>query len=905
MRENEKLKFIAVYSVLFILLFAGCFCWFFYYDKALFWSIDGLSQHYTNFVYVGKWLRTIFRNFFINHSFVIPMWDMGIGYGSDVITTLGSYMFDPLNWLSALTPPKYTESIFSLTIILRFYLSGLAFSCYAFYKKNPWQSVLVGTVIYTFSASAYIAFYTSYFLNPMYIFPLLILGVDKVWNNEKPYVYIIVLAWSFLNYFYFAYMMCIFVFLYDIIYWLFIYPSKRTFKDLIRWIVKFFLYSLLGSGIAMIAIMPISSLLLGVDRLKLSYYIPTLYDAYYFKGLWTGWITSFWMGCSWMGGRDCLLGFGAIALPCVIFMLLNKKEKMSVKWIFLLLTGFLCFPCFGSIFNGFSYTANRWIWVYCLCVSYIVTITVPKLYDVSMKQWFMVYGVLLVYAWVAIAIYKYNNLDLVFALLIIFSFMGFLGIARKFRMRIYYFVVAIFSGLSVLSTAYFQFSSHYKNSTRDMVQKNEAYNQVINGGALPLLKTLNLDASVRYDEIWMDRNRNASFLYGISGMDFYISLYNGNIDRYHNNLALLTSPWPMGYSGLNRRTELEILNGVKYFLIPKGHTEQLPYGYDSLAVEGIINGQEYQAFSSKNAQPLIYPYYKAISQEEYQLLEPYERQQILMQACVLDSMYLSNGISDIDNAHIENDELSYQMEIPEDIQIDNDEIHVKNDGAQLKLRFEQLERSEIYLFFEDLDYKNFSIDYSLHISAFCNGVPVNGIGENLYALTDKSHIYGGKHTWLLNLGFANQAVDELVITFNRAGDYTLSELKLYRKPEGYLMNAIEELNVKGNDVKVSGNKIDAHITLNSDGYLYAAVPYSKGWKVLVNGKRQEVLRANDAFMAVSLPEGEYDIQFKYCTPNLIQGLFITFISLCILYGMYLKDKQMVKRGFCENKKELH
>ena len=200
MKKDKIIKFISLYTVVFTLLFAGCFCWFFLYNKTIFWSVDGLSQHYTIFVYIGKWLRTIFRNIFINHSFVIPMWDMGIGYGSDIMTSLGAYLFDPFNWLSALTPPQYSEYVYSFTIILRFYLSGLAFSCYAFYKRNSWQSVLTGAIIYTFSVSAYIAFYSSDFLNPMYIFPLLILGVDKIWNNEKPYVYILVLAWSFLNY---------------------------------------------------------------------------------------------------------------------------------------------------------------------------------------------------------------------------------------------------------------------------------------------------------------------------------------------------------------------------------------------------------------------------------------------------------------------------------------------------------------------------------------------------------------------------------------------------------------------------------------------------------------------------------------------------------------------------------
>lgn len=897
MERKRKINFLIIYSLVFALLFMGCFFWFYFYDKTIFWSADGLVQHYTIFMYIGKWLRTIFRNFFFEHTFVIPMWDMGIGYGSDIMTSLGAYLFDPLNWLSALVPLKYAEYMYSFTIVLRFYLSGLAFSCYAFYKKNPWQSVLTGAIIYTFSVSAYIAFYSSDFLNPMYIFPLLILGVDKIWNGEKPHIYIIVLAWSFLNYFYFAYMMCIFVFLYDIIYWIFIYPSNKTVKDLAGWVIKFFLYSLLGCGISMVALMPIVSVLMGVDRLKLSYYNPLFYDTFYFRGLWTGWITSFWMGCSWMGGRDCLIGFGAIALPCTLFMLLNKREKTSIKLIFLLLTGFLCLPFFGSMFNGFSYTANRWIWAYCFCVAYIVTITIPKLQGVQKKLWFMVYGTLLLYVGVAVVVYKLASLELETALLIIFLFVGFCGGAEKIPLRKYYFVINIFACMSVLCTAYFQFNKQYKNSTQNMVQKNAAYDLVLKGGALPLLKEIKADPSVRYDEIWMDRNFNASWIYGISGMDFYISLYNGNIDRYHNDLALLTAPSPMAYFGLNRRTELEILNGVKYFLIPKDHLERLPFGYDSLCLEQMVNGQEYQAFSSRNARPLMYPYYKAISQEDYLDLDPYERQQVLMQACILDTCHSLDDVDDIGDIDISNDELSCQIELSPDIQIDNGTIHVENSGTQMKLHFEPFDHSEVYLFFDDLDYKNMSLDYSLSISTFCDGIPVYEIGENLYALTDRSHLYGGKHDWLLNLGFTYQAIDEVVITFNNAGDYTLSGLKLYRKSEEYLTNAIKNLPIADSDVRVSDNEISGHITLEQDGYLYMAVPYSKGWRAFVDGKQQDILKVNDAFMAIPLPAGEYEILFKYRTPYLIPGLLVTCISLWIVYGSHLIKGERVERTF--------
>ena len=102
-----------------------------------------------------------------------------------------------------------------------------------------------------------------------------------------------------------------------------------------------------------------------------------------------------------------------------------------------------------------------------------------------------------------------------------------------------------------------------------------------------------------------------------------------------------------------------------------------------------------------------------------------------------------------------------------------------------------------------------------------------------------------------------------------------------------MIDIINKQEIACNDVQVFGNEINSHIILDSDGYVYAAVPYSKGWEVFVNGKRQEILKANDAFMAIALPAGEYDVRFKYCTPYLIPGLFITCVSLCMLYGLCL------------------
>ena len=120
--ENKKIKskYILIYTVCFSILFFICFgVYFLMYHKTFFRSYDGLDQHYLIFMNCGKWLREIFRNIFINHSFEIPLWNNGIGYGADILTSNAAYYPDVFNWISAFFPSKYSEIGFNIMIILK------------------------------------------------------------------------------------------------------------------------------------------------------------------------------------------------------------------------------------------------------------------------------------------------------------------------------------------------------------------------------------------------------------------------------------------------------------------------------------------------------------------------------------------------------------------------------------------------------------------------------------------------------------------------------------------------------------------------------------------------------------------------------------------------------------------
>lgn len=876
----NKKKYYFYYTIIFILLFMICYGrWFLVYKKAFFRTYDGLDQHYLSYIYVGKWIREVCHTIFVNHQFSIPMWDMAIGYGSDIPTSLCAYLSDPLNWTSALVPESYAEYGFAVVLWMKMYLSGIAYSCFAFYKKRDSFSVLAGTIIYTFSATMYIAFVQSFFVNPMYIFPILMIGVEKIWNQEKPYLYIIALAVSFMNYFYFGYMMSLFVFAYCCLkYGTDKEIRKSGVKALLEMVSKFIVYSLIGIGIAMVVVLPIVPVLTEADRLQLQYNIPILYSKSYYAGILSGFVSSFWME-----SKDCIIGFGAVVLPCVFLLFLQKKEFLKIKIAFVLLSLGLGIPYVGHILNGFSYPANRWVWAYCFCVAYIVTIMISKFQNLSYARFCVLLVYIVLYFGIVEVFFKVNSLEISFVELFLFLFCIYSAVSgrvEKKRSELYFIW---FIMLSVSIPSYFYFNRNYKNSLKDAVSSGKAYDLVRNSGGMPLLENLDASQGERYDEHGMYRVRNASWLYGISGMDFYISIYNNKIDQFHNHLAVLTSPWTMGYAGLDRRAELEALMGVNYYLIPNRQEVHLPYGYDLFINEMQIQNNTYQLYGSNRRNSIVLAYDKAIAKEEYQNLTPYERQQILMQSCVVDRSIANESV---ENLTVRDDRIDYTIEVLPDVVWDGEQIHVNKANGQIILRLHEVNAAELYLFLEYLDYKHENVSsYSVEVQGRYDGTDVNGISSRIDGRTNRSHMYGGKHNWLLNLGYVRQPVNEIVITFPKAGDYVLNGLSVYSKDRAEIEDGLDRLQRVDQSIQVSENRIHVKVALDSDQYLYFAVPYSKGWKAYIGGTEIRLFEANDAFMAVQLEKGEYDIELRYRTPGLLLGAGISLFSLGVLGGL--------------------
>ena len=167
--------------------------------------------------------------------------------GGSVTGLFAYYLASPLNLIFLLFPEENILVAFDILILLKLSLCGLAF---AVFLKNC-NGLSPKSVMFS-TAYALCGYNTAYcwsvmWLDGVILLPLVALGIKKIAEDRRPYLYIVSLAAAVITSFYIGYALCIFSVLYYA-YLMYINPSK-TFS-------KFVVSSLAAGGLSACLLVP-------------------------------------------------------------------------------------------------------------------------------------------------------------------------------------------------------------------------------------------------------------------------------------------------------------------------------------------------------------------------------------------------------------------------------------------------------------------------------------------------------------------------------------------------------------------------------------------------------------------------------------------------------------------------
>ena len=365
--KRQKEVFLLLYTILFSVS-AGVMLWYFSAaGKQMVWKGDGLSQHYLALCYYARWGKAVLGSLLSGRP-AFPTFNMHMGFGSDLFTTLQYYVIgDPFSLPAVFVPQRYMLEFHDAMIVLRMYLAGLSFDGYCrTMGRRDLTGNLCGALVYVFSTFALFGMRHPYFLNAMIWFPLLLTGAES---------------------FYFFYMLVLMTVVYVV--WracrIFLQYTKGV-KVLLLLAGKFLARGVLGSAMGACFLLPILIRFVGDPRAAGETVYGKLYSLSYYTKLPEAFVA---FGTDATLEYWTCLGFGGIGLVCVLLLILDTDREKKLLDLRLAFAGMLLLtvlPSAGAALNGFSYPSNRWTWAFALLAGYITAVMVPSLARISWKK---------------------------------------------------------------------------------------------------------------------------------------------------------------------------------------------------------------------------------------------------------------------------------------------------------------------------------------------------------------------------------------------------------------------------------------------------------------------------------------------------------------------------------------
>ena len=896
-KEQRKYCY-GVYTLMFLLMCIVAFLPFFTEGKSFVWGAgveDGLSQHFSALAYYGEALREFFRNLLAGHPKLV-MWDMSLGYGADILSTLNYYAIgDPLNLLYGFVSPKNTETMYDFMILLRMYLAGITFIMYARKMKKRSYGTVIGALVYVFSGFCFrLGLRHPFFINPMIYFPLLCLGIEKIYQRERPYVFIFAVCVSAMSNYYFLYMLTIFAVIYA---WIrfYKYTEENKMKNFFLTILKFGIYYTLGIAMAAVILLPSVIGFLGNGRYGKGADWKSLivYPGKYYLLFIENFIGYGNMGSNTNAGYLPIVG---IVVLFTLFSQRMKHKKYRVAFIASIIA--LILPIFGYAFNGFSYANNRWAFALSFIVALLTAEMYPRLFVMSKRQQIEIGAGIIIYTVFCIIVNASGEeilknkgimaacglIAVFYILLLIFQRLGYDTQKRIVRVS-----MAILLLISVGVHGYYRFDPKGYAYTQEFMDQGQAY-RTLKEDNIRMLSKVN-DPSVYRVHAEGYRYKNYGLINHLNTISGYYSITAKCVTDTIKGYDTLGMQYADKYKGVDQRLGLLSLAGVKYITV--AHNSQVakdvssmgdvPYGVEKLRKKGNIT-----LYKNKYALPFAYAYDSYMTEQQYEQLNGIGKEQAMLAQIIL-------------NQHPADKEIQHneQRNGPDIQTISLPETRISSPKgkkyADITVPVEK--DKETYLYFKNLVYhgkKNGDDKFILTGRKGTKGILVtqNDVQQKIHIQSTFNPYYFGRKDYIVKINHqTSKAKEKVRLNFLSPGEYEFDDISLITVPKKDVLARLKERKENSmKQIQYEGNHFRGVYHAKKDQILCVTIPYSKGWKATVNGNRTKIYKANGMFMGIIMKKGTQSVKLDYETPGLKIGAWISLVAWIGLgiYGLYFE-----------------
>lgn len=903
---------IILYTILFFVIFSFIISIFSKYGKWFVFNSDGFRLHTINLIYY----RQLLVNFIRTGNFSTFVWNIGNGF--DLFSNFSyTILGDFFSYLSIFVRTKDVPLLYNILIFLRIYCIGISFLFFAKYKKINKTPAIIGSLTYTFSSYVlYAGLRHPFFMNPLIIFPLLMVGIEKIIKEDKTIFYTLMIAIAFIVSFYFAYTMSCVLAIYGIILSI-TYYKKEGLNKVIKVLLKTLFYSLLGIMISAFILLPTGIQYINSQRFggqiattySLTYYRKLMYSILHLKN------SGYWVV---IGTQSLIL----ITLPLIIFKK-NNKNKPIIILLLILFLPFLFAPL-ASALMGFGFPNNRWSYIISFLFAVINAFYLNEKFTIGKKELMIILTNLILF-FIVNAFFE-NNLSRYFEIQILLLFVWLIILYNKDfligfmkKVNLYNICLIVLAIIGIGTSIKFIYDVDGSTYVSDFSNKDDfkeimdtSYNNIPD-----FTKAVNYindyDNSFYKIAKYPYDLQNISLIKKFNSTGYFESIVTSNLSNLNADLNNSDFELLTGFNEFDYRTKINTLLGVKYFI--NYDNGIIPYGYKKI--------NNYKGKSKIYENELYLPfgtlYTNYITEDEYNNLNSLEKESCLLKTTALEDKN--------DLKHFENDYSKIVKEIQYELIDDNNIVNKENilitnaKKNSFELKIDKVENSEIYVSIKNLkfapytkeeiinlnineesdlldiadikqEYKWYQPDASYRITAKFNKVE-NSRNEKDYITA--TYLENLTET-LFNFGYYDEISGTIKITLSKIGKYTYDDIKIYAvSMDGYEedVNNLKKSNFEVIDY--DSGYLNGTVNAEENGILQFQTMYSEGWKVYVDNKEVETLKSNKYFLGINIDKGNHDIHLEYHTQYFKEGIVISIVGLGGFIGSIIYKNKKKKQ----------
>lgn len=831
-------------------------------------NIDALQQ-YVPFL-------SEFRYKLLNHENLSYSWNGGLGMDFLMIYTY--YLSSPINLLVVFFDRYEIFDFFTLSIFIKIVLATCTMGYYLSRKNGKVENNLFITAFsLCYSFSGYVSGYcwNYMWLDCIALFPLIILGMNRLINEKKPFLFVVSLFLSMFCNFYFSFIICVFLVL-----WFFTYRYNNV-KDFLGKGIRFALFSILAAGMAgVIIVVSFYGLIINSSSMESApgfVWYKELFDklSYHFF-LTTPILTSQNIG---LANVFC----GVLTFILFFFFIVNRNISIIDRIKKVCLTLFLMISMEFSYLNYFWHgfhnqrgIPNRLSIIYIFVLIDIAYLTINNIKGISIKRgaiaaFICFFMPILIYFFVDYTGVLSSKSILVIALIMSLGYSFLLVLYINKESKIYKYLFSIFLILEIVIS----FCVSIKNVT--IIDTHEDVSLLTQrGDAIANNENKDTDKGFYREEVQNCIIYNESLLQNIHGTSgFFSSIDFGMIDTLASVGYEVGDPYYFYPSFRDANPLIDDLLGIKYI-----------YSYGNIStengyVETYHSDSGFCSFENKDALSVGYAADTALV--DSCVINDYNSPENLNRFVECSTGLQGPFASDMSGAEVYSEGCNVSFDETESVIVCSDIVPNQNGYI------------DVYL------YKNISESGNYYLEVENDEI------SNYTAYLNENVILDGDLSWqLVSLGELTQ--DDVIAMIIHVPTYKgdvyripvyLAKYDHEKEVEAVKALAEEQLIVESyNSVSLEGS-----VEISENKMLFLTIPYTKAWKAYVDGVETDTLQTFGDFIGVKMNPGKHQIKMVYETQGLKLGIAIMIISWVIfgIYVLYYYKKNNDKKEVMDEK----